>query len=99
MGFSRLGADAVDVATRWACRDIHQRVREAVRSFPSNGQVGAVIQQLNPILNGWCTYFLVGCSNRIFHKVDWFVRSELQLWLRRKHQCPTSLLSLVNFLL
>jgi group II intron reverse transcriptase/maturase len=71
-----------------ACRNIRQRVREAVRSFPSNGQVGVVIQKLNPILNGWCTYFRVGNSNRTFHKVDWAVRSELQLWLRRKHQCP-----------
>ena len=65
-----------------------QRVREVVRSFPSNGQVGVVIQKLNPILNGWCTYFRVGNSNRTFHAVDWTVRSELQLWLRRKHQCP-----------
>lgn len=71
-----------------ACRNIRQRVREAVRSIPSNGQVGVVIQKLNPILNGWCTYFRVGNSNRTFHKVDWAVRSELQLWLRRKHQCP-----------
>ena len=71
-----------------ACRHIRQRVREAVRSFPSNGQVGVVIQKLNPILNGWCTYFRVGNSNRTFHKVDWAVRSELPLWLRRKHQCP-----------
>jgi RNA-directed DNA polymerase len=71
-----------------ACRNIRQRVREAVRSFPSNGQVGVVSQKLNPILNGWCTYFRVGNSNRTFHKVDWAVRSELQLWLRRKHQCP-----------
>jgi RNA-directed DNA polymerase len=71
-----------------ACRNIRQRVRDAVRSFPSNGQVGVVIQKLNPILNGWCTYFRVGNSNRTFHKVDWAVRSELQLWLRRKHQCP-----------
>jgi len=71
-----------------ACRNIRQRVRETVRSFPSNGQVGVVIQKLNPILNGWCTYFRVGNSNRTFHKVDWAVRSELQLWLRRKHQCP-----------
>src|ERR1700730_17965321 len=71
-----------------ACRNIRQRVREAVRSFPSNGQVGVVVQKLNPILNGWCTYFRVGNSNRTFHKVDWAVRSELQLWLRRKHQCP-----------
>jgi len=70
-----------------ACRNIRQRTREAVRSFPSNGRVDVVIQKLNPILNGWCTYFRVGNSNRTFHKVDWAVRSELQLWLRRKHHC------------
>jgi RNA-directed DNA polymerase len=71
-----------------ACRNIRQRIREVVRCFPSNGQIGVAIQKLNPILNGWCTYFRVGNSNRTFHKVDWAVRSELQLWLRRKHQCP-----------
>jgi group II intron reverse transcriptase/maturase len=71
-----------------ACRHIRQRVREVARSIPSNGQVGQVIQKLNPVLNGWCTYFRVGNSNRTFHKVDWAVRSELLLWLRRKHQCP-----------
>ena len=38
-----------------ACRHIRQRVREVVRSFASNVQVGMVIQKLNPILNGWCT--------------------------------------------
>jgi group II intron reverse transcriptase/maturase len=71
-----------------AVRNIRQRIREAVRSFPSNRPVGEVIRKLNPILIGWCTYFRVGNSNRTFHKVDWAVRSELQLWLRRKHQCP-----------
>jgi hypothetical protein len=69
-----------------ACRNVRQRAREAVRSIPSNGQVGMVIQKLNPILNGWCTYFRVGHSNRMFHKIDWAVLSDLQLWLRRKHQ-------------
>ncbi len=70
-----------------ACRNIRQRTRDVVRSFPSNGRVDVLIQKLNPILNGWSTYFRVGNSNRTFHKVDWAVRSELQLWLRRKHQC------------
>lgn len=42
---------------------------------------------LNLVLRGWCTYFRVGNSNRVFHRVDWMARSELQLWLRRKHQC------------
>jgi hypothetical protein len=70
-----------------ACRNIRQRVREVARSFPSNGHVDVVIQKLNPVLNAWCTYFRVGNSNRTFHTVDWTIRSELQLRLRRKHQC------------
>jgi RNA-directed DNA polymerase len=56
-----------------ACRNIRQGVREVARSFPSNGHVDVVIQKLNPVLNGWCTYFRVGNSNRAFHKVDWAV--------------------------
>lgn len=70
-----------------ACRNIRQRVRETVRSFPSSERLKVVIQKLNPILNGWCTYFRIGHSNRVFHKVDWAVRSELQCWLRRKYRC------------
>jgi group II intron reverse transcriptase/maturase len=70
-----------------ACQHIKQRVREAVRSIPSNRPLREVIKKLNPILNGWCTYFRVGNSNRVFHEIDWAVRSEVQLWLRRKHRC------------
>ncbi len=68
-----------------ACQHIRQRVREVVRSFRSSEPIGVVIQKLNPVLNGSCTYFRVGNSNRVFHEVDWAVRSELRLWLRRKH--------------
>jgi Group II intron, maturase-specific domain len=70
-----------------ACRNIRQRAREVVRSFPSNERLDVVIKKLNPVLNGWCTYFRAGNRNRVFHEVDWAVRSEMQLWLRRKHQC------------
>ena len=70
-----------------ACQHIRDRVREVVRSFPSSASIGEVIRKLNPILNGWCTYFRVGNSNRVFHEIDWAVQSELQLWLRRKHRC------------
>jgi RNA-directed DNA polymerase len=69
-----------------ARQHIRDRVREVVRSFPSSASIGEVIRKLNPVLNGWCTYFRAGNSNRVFHKVDWAVLSELQLWLRRKHQ-------------
>jgi RNA-directed DNA polymerase len=73
-----------------ACQHIKQRVREAVRSIPSDRPLSEVIGKLNPILNGWCTYFRVGHSNRVFHEIDWAVRSEVQLWLRRKYRCRWS---------
>jgi RNA-directed DNA polymerase len=69
-----------------ACQHIRDRVREVARSFPSSASISEVVRKLNPTLNGWCTYFRVGNSNRVFHKIDWAVLSELQLWLRRKHQ-------------
>jgi group II intron reverse transcriptase/maturase len=70
-----------------ACKHIRQRVREAVRSIPSHQPLEEVIQKRNPILIGWCTYFRVGNSNRVFHQIDWAVRNEVQLWLRRKYRC------------
>jgi RNA-directed DNA polymerase len=70
-----------------ACQHIRDRVREVVRSIPSSATIGEVIRKLHPVLNGWCTYFRAGNSNRVFHQIDWAVMGELQLWLRRKHQC------------
>jgi len=75
----------------WPCskarRHVAERVRQTVRSFRSSEQLDVVVRALNPVLNGWCTYFRVGHSNRVFHTIDWAARSELQLWLRRKHSC------------
>jgi group II intron reverse transcriptase/maturase len=75
----------------WPCtkarRHIAERVRQTVRSFRSSEPLDVVVRALNPVLNGWCTYFRVANSNRVFHTIDWAVRSELQLWLRRKHSC------------
>jgi len=75
----------------WPCskarKHIAQRVRQTVRSFRSSERLDVVVRKLNLVLNGWCTYFRVGNSNRVFHTIDWAVRSELQLWLRRKHSC------------
>jgi RNA-directed DNA polymerase len=94
-GFSFLGFDFAKPRARplylWPCaraqRHIRQRTREVARSFRSTERLDTVIQKLNPVLVGWCTYFRVGNSNRAFHSADWAARSELQLWLRRKHRC------------
>jgi len=70
-----------------ACQHIRQRIRETVRSVPSDEPLPMVIRKLNPVLIGWCTYFRVGNSNRVFHETDRAARDEVQLWLRRKHRC------------
>lgn len=70
-----------------ARKSIMERVRQKVRSFRSSEPLAVVIQALNPVLWGWCTYFRIGHSNRTFHTIDWAVRQEIQLWLRRKHRC------------
>ena len=64
-GFAFLGFEFRKPLRRWlymwprkkACQHIRDRVREVVRSFPSSASIGEVIRKLNPILNGWCTYF------------------------------------------
>jgi len=63
------------------------RLQARFGELRSSERLDVVIRKLNPVLNGWCTYFRVGNSNRVFHAIDWTVRSELQLWLRRKHRC------------
>jgi len=70
-----------------AKKNIVKQVREVTRSFKRSERLDMVIKTLNPVLIGWCTYFRVGNSSRVFHWVDWCVRNELQLWMRYKHQC------------
>lgn len=70
-----------------AVKHVGDRAREVVRFIPSSGTLGDVIKKLNPVLIGWCTYFRIGNSSRIFHKVDYLVREQVTIWLRRKYQC------------
>ena len=74
----------------WACAKavshFGERLRQTVRSVSSTGSLKEVIKKLNPVLIGWCTYFRIGNSNRVFHKTDWQTRSEIQRWLRRKYR-------------
>lgn len=73
-----------------ACQHIRARIRETVYRTPSTVSLSELIRKLNPVLTGWCTYFRVGNSNRVFHSIDEYARSTVHLWLRRKHACEWS---------
>jgi RNA-directed DNA polymerase len=70
-----------------AQQQIRQRIREVVRTTPYTANLSELRQELNPVLIGWCTYFRVGNSNRVFHKIDETTRDQIHIWLRRKHGC------------
>jgi len=72
---------------------ISRRIRDAVRAIPTNEPLETVIRRVNPILRGWCNYFRVGNSNRVFHRVDSEVRKTIHVWLRHKHQCRRAVAS------
>lgn len=69
-----------------AVKHLGERVREVISETATSERLHQLIRQVNPILIGWCTYFRVGHSNRVFHRIDWYVRATVQIWLRRKYQ-------------
>ncbi|MEO5350052.1 MAG: group II intron reverse transcriptase/maturase [Magnetococcus sp. YQC-3] len=69
-----------------AVAHVTESVSKTIRTTPYTTSLLSLVQKLNPVLIGWCTYFRVGNSNRVFHKVDWSVREKVQVWLRRKHR-------------
>jgi group II intron reverse transcriptase/maturase len=74
----------------WPSRRAMQALTEKIRATAGKRQrldrsLQEVIDELNPILRGWGTYFAVGNSSRKFQEVDSYVRERLHLFLSKKH--------------
>lgn len=60
------------------------RIRDEVLSLGGlNAKI--VINRLRPIIIGWGNYFRVAASNRVFHKLDYWLSWRLQRWVKRRH--------------
>lgn len=62
-----------------------RKLKEIFRRFQSE-PVARVIQQINPILRGWVTYFAVGHSSRCFSFVRDWVEKKMRRHLMRARQ-------------
>jgi RNA-directed DNA polymerase len=59
-----------------------------VRSFTRRNRhrtLAALLRKLNPLLQGWCSYFHQGVSSRIFSYLDHFAWWRVVWWLRKRH--------------
>jgi group II intron reverse transcriptase/maturase len=76
---------------RWPCRKAMQAIRQKIKAIvgPRSQRHRApeeVIQELNPVVRGWGTYFQKGNSSRQLNLVAEYVAEQMRLYLSKKHQ-------------
>jgi len=60
------------------------KIKEIIRTSKSVSQE-TLINRLNPIIKGWCNYFRIGVSKKIFTKMDYLMWEKLWSWSKRRH--------------
>jgi RNA-directed DNA polymerase len=67
-----------------ALASIVGRVR-ALTNRSSHPALAVLLRQLNPVLQGWCTYFRYGVSKATFGYLDQYTWHRVVRWLRKRH--------------
>jgi RNA-directed DNA polymerase len=67
-----------------ALASIVGRVRE-LTNRSSHPALAVLLRQLNPVLQGWCTYFRYGVSKATFGYLDQYTWHRVVRWLRKRH--------------
>jgi RNA-directed DNA polymerase len=67
-----------------ALASIVGRVR-VLTNRSSHPALAVLLRQLNPVLQGWCTYFRYGVSKATFGYLDQYTWHRVVRWLRKRH--------------
>jgi RNA-directed DNA polymerase len=67
-----------------AVRRIRRRLSTEVRALRGSN-ADTVIGKLNPIINGWCAYYRIGVSKRVFNALDAHAWKLVYKWARFTH--------------
>jgi RNA-directed DNA polymerase len=67
-----------------AVRRIRRRLSVEVRALRGSN-ADTVIGKLNPIINGWCAYYRIGVSKRVFNALDAHAWKLVYKWARFTH--------------
>src|SRR5574342_628101 len=73
----------------WPSRKALATVKAKVRTITTQGTnkpLADLLDQLNPVLRGWASYFRHGCSKATFSYLHQFTWRRVVGWLRRKHR-------------
>ena len=71
--------------SRRAVQGIRARLKQRAKSVPTGEDAGVLVTRLNRTLEGWANYFSPGHASADFRKVDAHARTQVRIWLMRKH--------------
>jgi RNA-directed DNA polymerase len=70
-----------------------KRLKDKVRDIVvgnASGKLAAVIDELNPVLRGWMSYFRLGEAKRVLEELDGWIRRKLRCLLWRQWKRPAT---------
>jgi RNA-directed DNA polymerase len=76
-------------AYTWPSRKALATVMATIRAITAQGTnkpLSGLLDQINPVLRGWASYFRHGCSKATFGYLHQFTWRRVVNWLRRKHR-------------
>ena len=65
--------------------DLRRKVKQLTKRNSVTVNLGAKLQELNPILRGWANYYrYCAYAGRVFSSLDWYIRDRMWRWSRMK---------------
>ena len=67
-----------------AIKDVKRKLNGPWRKHVGSPTV-ALINEMNPLIRGWCNDFRIGVSKEVFHDLDRFMYTPAQRYVKRRH--------------
>jgi RNA-directed DNA polymerase len=79
LGFSTIITPSKDSQKRH-----YTKIKEVINNHIAKPQA-ILIKNLNPIIRGWCNFFIIGCPTKIFYRMDYLLYWKLRRWAKKRH--------------
>lgn len=86
---SNKGGKVIIRPSREAIRSFQDKIKEALRKSDCS-PIGAIVNKLNPIIQGWSNYHRIACAKETFGYLDHWMFYRYRRWTKRKHPYKSS---------
>ena len=80
-----LGFKTIITPSKESQKKHYQKIKDVINDHKSKRQ-DVLIQTLSPIIRGWCNYFSIGVSQKVFSRLDHLMFWKLWKWGIKRHR-------------